>query len=224
MNHKPYFCLLSDKWRNNREREKAETLNLSGFPPFIASSGSYYDSWYNYTKNPLLVRVFHEMSWVEDLDSGIRNILRYAPLYYSDYRIEINNGSQFIFSITYMDVAENVRDKTKMSETDPQNVRDKTKMSETDPQNVRDNDISGEDLTLEIGESPSVKEKKKRRKQGIVGLIASIPNITVDMLSEKMGVNEKTIRRDLVELREQGIIERVGGDFGGHWVICRKRH
>ena len=34
---------------------------------------------------------------------GIRNILRYAPLYYPDYRIEINNGSQFIFSITYMD-------------------------------------------------------------------------------------------------------------------------
>lgn len=136
---------------------------------------------------------------------GIRNILRYAPLYYPDYRIEINNGSQFIFSITYMDVAEN--------------VRDKAKMSETDHQNVRDNDISEEELALEIGESPSVKEKKKRRKQGIVGLIASNPNITVDMLSEKMGVNEKTIRRDLAELREQGIIEREGGDFGGHWVI-----
>ena len=160
----------------------------------------------------------------EDLGSGIRNILRYAPLYYSDYRIEINNGSQFIFSITYMDVAENVRDKAKMSETASQNVRDKAKMSETDPQNVRDNDISEEDLALEIGESPTVNEKKKRRKQGIVGLIASKPNITVDMLSEKMGVNEKTIRRDLAELREQGIIERVGGDFGGHWIICRKRH
>ena len=61
---------------------------------------------------------------------GIRNILRYAPLYYPDYRIEINNGSQFIFSITYMDVAENVRDKAKMSETDPQNDLDK-KMTQT---------------------------------------------------------------------------------------------
>jgi len=68
---------------------------------------------------------------------------------------------------------------------------DKAKMSETDPQNVRDNDISEEELALEIGESPSVKEKKKRRKQGIVGLIASNPNITVDMLSEKMGEMRK---------------------------------
>ena len=31
-------------------------------------------------------------------------------------------------------------------------------------------------------------------------------------------------KRSLAELREQGIIEREGGDFGGHWVICRKRH
>ena len=191
-------------------KDRVVTKNPTRLLPEIPEGELTIEQLNNYTKNPLLVRVFHEMSWVEDLGSGIRNILRYAPLYYPDYRIEINNGSQFIFSITYMDVAENVRDKAKMSETDPQNVRDK--------------DVSEEELALEIGESPSVKEKKKRRKQGIVGLIASNPNITVDMLSEKMGVNEKTIRRDLAELREQGIIEREGGDFGGHWVICRKRH
>ena len=27
--------LLAGKWRNSREREEAETLNLSGFPPFL---------------------------------------------------------------------------------------------------------------------------------------------------------------------------------------------
>ena len=191
-------------------KDRVVTKNPTRLLPEIPEGELTIEQLNNYTKNPLLVRVFHEMSWVEDLGSGIRNILRYAPLYYPDYRIEINNGSQFIFSITYMNVAEN--------------VRDRAKMSETGPQNVRDNDISEEELALEIGESPSVKEKKKRRKQGIVGLIASNPNITVDMLSEKMGVNEKTIRRDLAELREQRIIEREGGDFGDHWVICRKRH
>ena len=34
--HKSCFCRFAGKWRNNREREKAETLNLSEFPPFIA--------------------------------------------------------------------------------------------------------------------------------------------------------------------------------------------
>lgn len=42
----------------------------------------------NYTKDPLLARVFHELHWVKDLGSGVRNILYYAHLYYSDYSIE----------------------------------------------------------------------------------------------------------------------------------------
>ena len=33
---KSYFCRYAGKWRNSREREKAEALNLSGFLPFIA--------------------------------------------------------------------------------------------------------------------------------------------------------------------------------------------
>ena len=73
----------------------------------------------NYTKNPLLARVFHELHWVEDLGSGVRNILRYAPLYYPNYEIEINSSSQFIFSITYHDVnvQGNVTDSGKMSQS-----------------------------------------------------------------------------------------------------------
>ena len=117
------------------------TKNPSRLLPEIPEGELTIEQLNNYTKNPLLVRVFHEMSWGEDLGSGIRNILRYAPLYYPDYRIEINNGSQFIFSITYMDVAEKVRDKAKMSETDPQNDPDREKMTQTGPQNVPDRSL-----------------------------------------------------------------------------------
>ena len=54
-----------------------------------------------YTKNPLIVKVLNELHFVEDLGSGRRNLKRYAPLYYPDYKIEISNGNQFEFSITY---------------------------------------------------------------------------------------------------------------------------
>ena len=57
----------------------------------------------NYTKNPLIVKVFREFDWVEDLGSGTRNILKYAPIYYKDYQIIIENGQHFSFSITYAD-------------------------------------------------------------------------------------------------------------------------
>lgn len=53
------------------------------------------------------------------MGSGTRNILRYAPLYYPDYKVEIVNGSQFIFSITYMEMSvkteENVSQNLEMS-------------------------------------------------------------------------------------------------------------
>lgn len=49
--------------------------------------------------------MFHELSWVEDMGSGIINISRYAPLYNSSYNVEILNGSHFIFSITYVEMS-----------------------------------------------------------------------------------------------------------------------
>lgn len=55
----------------------------------------------NYTKNPLLVRVFRELGWVEDLGSGTRKIRMYAPLYSNDSKIEIKDEAEFVFSITY---------------------------------------------------------------------------------------------------------------------------
>ena len=81
------------------------TKNPSCLRPEIPEGKVKLEQLNNYTKNPLLVKVFHELSWVEDMGSGIRNILRYAPLYNSSYNVEILNGSHFIFSITYVEMS-----------------------------------------------------------------------------------------------------------------------
>jgi ATP-dependent DNA helicase RecG len=65
------------------------------------------DNWESHTKNPLIAKVFREMKWVEELGSGKKNIKKYAPLYYDNYRIEIENNDKFVFSRTYRDVDEN---------------------------------------------------------------------------------------------------------------------
>ena len=62
-------------------------------------------------KNPMIARVFRELGWVEELGSGRKNIRKYAPFYYPDYRIEIENEEKFVFSITYRNEDENVNDK-----------------------------------------------------------------------------------------------------------------
>jgi ATP-dependent DNA helicase RecG len=41
-------------------------------------------------------------------------------------------------------------------------------------------------------------------------------------LSEPLNVNHKTIKRDINKLKQQGLIERIGPDKGGHWQITKK--
>lgn len=65
----------------------------------------------------------------------------------------------------------------------------------------------------------NVRKELTVRQQDILSLIASDSHITTEQMSEKTGVNEKTVRRDLAILQQQGIIERVGGRKLGQWII-----
>jgi predicted HTH transcriptional regulator len=38
-------------------------------------------------------------------------------------------------------------------------------------------------------------------------------------IGEKMGVNEKTIKRDIEKLKKEGKIRRVVSARGGHWEV-----
>ena len=220
-------------------KDRVLTKNPTRLLPEIPEGELTIHQLSNYTKNPLLARVFHELHWVEDLGSGVRNILRYAPLYYPDYSIEINSGSQFLFSITYADVTDG-RQKSKaetsvhgqLSPTKGQNVPDSVKMSPTEDQNVPDSvkmsptnvpELTNEELSLKPFERELVISKRNKRKQAIMGIISIDPHATLELMAEKLDVNKKTIKRDIKELRDAGVIERVGGNFGGEWRIIKKK-
>ena len=67
------------------------------------------DELETYTKNPMITKVFKEIGHVEELGSGRKNILKYAPLYYKDYKIEVQNDEKFVFSISYRNPNEPVK-------------------------------------------------------------------------------------------------------------------
>ena len=213
-------------------KDRVVTKNPTRLLPEIPEGDLTIQQLSNYTKNPLLVRVFHELHWVEDLGSGTRNILRYAPLYYPDYKIEINSGRQFIFSITYQDenVQEtgemskikdgNIHDSTQMSKIRDKNVHDNTKMSQTNVPELTDEEL---DVSLVPKEGKRAIAKKNRRRQAIIGLIAENPRISLESMAEKLDVNLKTIWRDIAELRTMGILDRIGEDHGGEWKIVKKK-
>jgi len=45
------------------------------------------------------------------------------------------------------------------------------------------------------------------------------PNITSEELSEIVGVRANRIRDNLTKLKDKGIVERVGADKNGFWII-----
>ena len=222
-------------------KDRVLTKNPTRLLPEIPEGELTIQQLSNYTKNPLLARVFHELHWAEDLGSGTRNILRYAPLYYPNYKVEINSGSQFIFSITYQDVIvqdgdkkvqENVTDNGKMSLTEPKNVPNKVKMSPTEHQNVPNTgqmsptdvpELTDEELSIKPFEREIVISKRKRRQQAIVGMISIDSHVSVEAMADKLDVDKKTIKRDLKVLKDNHVIERIGGTFGGEWRIIKKK-
>ena len=184
--------------------------------------------------------------YYNDLLDGVTAETYFSSVLEPNYKIEINSSSQFIFSITYQDdnvqdsdknVQENVTDNGKMSQTDTENVPETEKKSQTESENVPEigkmsqtecenvPELTSEelDLSLEPKELKSVKEKRNRRRQAIVSLMHKDSRISMESIAEKLGVNERTIKRDIKELRESGVIERVGGDYGGEWKIVRKK-
>lgn len=223
-------------------KDRVVTKNPTRLLPEIPEGELTIQQLSNYTKNPLLVRVFHELNWAEDLGSGTRNILRYAPLYYPNYKIEINSGSQFIFSITYQDenvqvgdkkVQDNVTETGKMSPSSDENVTKIGKMSPSSSENVticketpQTNvpELTDEELALPLEpfERKNVKDKKKRRRQAIVSLMNKDSHISVEAISEKLDVHKRTILRDIEDLKKNLVIERIGGNYG-EWKVLKKK-
>ena len=202
-------------------KDRVMTKNPTRLLPEIPEGVLTIHQLSNYTKNPLLVRVFHELHWVEDLGSGVRNILRYAPLYYPDYNIEINSGQQFLFSITYADTpVDGQMSKENESVHGQMSKDDKNVQAEMSKGNVQE--LSEEELSLKPHESKRSKDKKKRRIQAIMSMIAKDSHISLETMASQLDVSVKTIWRDTTELKEQGVIERTGNDFSGEWRIVKK--
>ena len=201
-------------------KDRVITKNPTRLLPEIPEGELTLQELSNYTKNPLLVRVFHELSWVEDMGSGTRNILRYAPLYYPDYKVEIVNGSQFIFSITYMEMSqetvENVPRNEKMSQETAENVPRNGQMSQ---ETISTNDEDDLNISLEKPTDKKENSKKNKRHQAIVSLIRKNSRITMEEMADKLGVNARTIHRDIEELKH--VVEHIGPTKAGYWKLLK---
>ena len=59
----------------------------------------------------------------------------------------------------------------------------------------------------------------QKTKESILSLIASDPFVTTNEMSKRLKINRSAISKHIKKLKEDHIIERIGPDKGGKWII-----
>lgn len=70
-----------------------------------------------------------------------------------------------------------------------------------------------------------VKSNQKANQKSDQKILSSMrrnPSVTIKELQEETGLSESGIKKIIRHLRADGIIQRIGGDKGGHWDVVRK--
>ena len=196
-------------------------------------------------KNPNIAHVFREMGWGEQLGSGRKNIMKYAPYYYDKYKITIKNEEKFVFEITYRDDMNgnakiNVVDDNANGENDDVNVHfemseiqsDKTHtlISSILSDNVRpfkrplnDNvNIVDDKVNVPDDKVNTTDDNVKNRLFTIIGSLFHQPGQNRKKLIEQTKIKNPTIDRYIKILKIADVIEFVGADKTGGYYLTQK--
>ena len=154
---------------------------------------------------------------------GNDGLQKYSTKYYNlDVILSVGYRVNSINAIRNEDMSqemeENVPKNGEMSQETQKNVIRDGDMSQETQKNVIRNEISEEELIVDLTElSKTNLQKRHRRQQGIFNLIKQNPYITIDKMAEYLNVNARTIHRDMEELKN--LIEHIGPTKGGYWKI-----
>ena len=77
--------------------------------------------------------------------------------------------------------------------------------------------INGKNVPINVPKNVPIKRLDK-----ILSLIADNSSITIDQLAQLCKVSDKTIKRDITKLKEQGLLERQGSLKSGFWKLLQQ--
>ena len=72
---------------------------------------------------------------------------------------------------------------------------------------------------MHVHYSDTVKSENDTVNDTVFSLIKQNKNIAAAEINEQLNLSLSTVKRKIKELKEQGIIERVGSDKTGYWKI-----
>jgi len=62
----------------------------------------------------------------------------------------------------------------------------------------------------------------EKRSEKIIALLRADGSLSIQALAEQIGKTTRTVERTFRQLRDTGIIKRIGPDRGGHWIVKEK--
>lgn len=71
-------------------------------------------------------------------------------------------------------------------------------------------------------QNDTVKVKNDTENDTVFYLIKQNNKITASEIGERLKISLSTVKRKIKELKDNGIIERLGSDKTGHWKIIKK--
>jgi ATP-dependent DNA helicase RecG len=81
---------------------------------------------------------------------------------------------------------------------------------------------------IEFKKAPQKTSEKTSEKtsgktsEKILVLVRTNSKITIAELSEKIGITERSIERNLQKLQRDNLLKRIGGAKGGHWEVIEE--
>jgi ATP-dependent DNA helicase RecG len=70
--------------------------------------------------------------------------------------------------------------------------------------------------------SDKVVEKLSANQLSILNLISNNQHITATEMAKAIGISHRKIQENIANLKEMGLLKRIGPAKGGHWVINEK--
>ena len=77
--------------------------------------------------------------------------------------------------------------------------------------------MSKKNVGINVGTNVGINKTGK----AVLGILISNPEKTAEEIAVEVGVTKRTIERTLVSLKKKGLIERIGSNKNGSWVVTQ---
>lgn len=72
-----------------------------------------------------------------------------------------------------------------------------------------------------VGKNVGINVGINKTEKAVLGILISNPEKTAEEMAVEVGVTRRTIERTLVSLKKKGLIERIGSNKNGSWVVIQ---